>query len=181
MNFKFIHLDIPDIILVHSETFSDKRGFFSETYKEVDFAPYGIGPFIQENYSSSIRSVVRGLHYQASPMQVGKLVSCPHGEIYDVVVDIRKDSPTFKMWTGAILTNGDMLWVPPGFAHGFCVLSERASVVYRQTQYYNKEYDRCIRWNDPSINIRWPISDPIISVKDFTAPLLRDVSIDDLL
>ena len=182
MGFTFTHLDLMDVILVRSDQLPDKRGFFSEVYRADEFAKYGIGPFVQENYSQSVKGVVRGMHYQSNPKQVGKLVSCPHGTIFDVVVDIRHTSRTFGKWTGAVLENGNgMLWVPPGFAHGFCVLSGTANVLYRQTQYYSREHDKGIRWNDPNVGIKWPITDPIISDKDGRAPLLEDVEDEELL
>lgn len=178
MSFTFSKLDIPDILFIQSRSFADKRGFFSEVYREEEFSRYGIGPFVQENYSCSIKNVVRGLHYQSNPHPVGKLVSCPHGQIWDVVVDIRKKSPTFGKWTATLLENGNgMLWIPPGFAHGFCVLSPQANVLYRQTEYYNKECDRSIRWDDPDINIRWPIDNPILSDKDYQAKLLSEADL----
>ena len=177
MNFTFYNLAIPGPVLVQPSYFQDHRGFFSEVYREETFSQYKIGPFVQENYSSSTKGVVRGLHYQAAPMEVGKLVSCPHGTIFDIAVDIRPSSPTFSKWVGVVLQDGNqMLWVPPGFAHGFCVLSEQANVLYRQTQYYSKEHDRVVRWDDPDIAVTWPIRSPILSEKDAKAPRLREIS-----
>lgn len=182
MSFSFTRLDIPDIILIRSDIYPDKRGFFSEAYRKDQFLEYGIGPFVQENYSCSIKNVIRGMHYQSNPMALGKLVSCPHGTIWDVVVDVRKNSSTFGKWTAALLEDGKaMLWVPPGFAHGFCALTDTANVLYRQTQYYSKEHDRNIRWNDPDIGIKWPILNPLISDKDQEAPLLKDIPNDKIL
>jgi len=176
MKFTFQKLNIPEVLLIKGETFQDNRGSFSEVYKADEFEIRGIGPFVQENYSCSVKHVIRGLHYQIEPMEVGKLVSCPHGIIFDVAVDIRKSSKTYGKWTSALLEHGSaMIWIPPGFAHGFCVLSETANVFYRQTQYYSKEHDRNIRWNDPRIGIIWPIENPIISEKDANAPLLWEV------
>ncbi len=176
MKFTFRPLNIPEVLLIQGEQFQDKRGSFSESYRANVFEEYNIGPFIQENYSVSKKDVIRGLHYQAEPMQVGKLVSCPHGCIFDVAVDIREGSKTYGQWVSAFLENGNaMLWIPEGFAHGFCVLSDTANVLYRQTQYYSKEHDRAIRWDDPNINITWPINDPFLSEKDEDAPLLRKV------
>jgi dTDP-4-dehydrorhamnose 3,5-epimerase len=176
MKFTFQKLDIPEVILVKCETFQDSRGSFSEVYKADEFEARNIGPFVQENYSCSVRNVVRGLHYQEAPMGVGKLVSCPHGAIYDVAVDIRKDSPTYGKWTAVFLENGDaMVWVPEGFAHGFCVLSGTANVLYRLTQYYSKNHDKGLRWNDPDIGITWPVNNPIVSEKDSNAPLLWEI------
>jgi len=176
MKFSFQRLSIPEVILVQCEKFNDERGSFSEVYREDEFTSHGIGPFVQENYSCSVSNVLRGLHYQAEPMAVGKLVSCPHGCIYDVAVDVRKDSPTYGKYTALILGHGDtMIWIPPGFAHGFCVLSVTANVLYRQTQYYSKEHDRSISWYDPSIGIIWPIANPLVSEKDDNAPFLSEI------
>lgn len=173
MNFIFKPTSLPDVVLVKCERFQDERGSFSEVYKKDLFEEVGIGPFVQENYSLSVKGVIRGLHYQARPEKIGKLVSCPHGIIYDVAVDIRRLSPTFGKWTAAVLDNGDaMLWIPPGFAHGFAVLSDTANVLYRQTGYYSKIKDRAIRWDDKMISIKWPIERPLISSKDKVAPLL---------
>ena len=176
MNFNFRSLELEGALLVECNSYKDKRGSFSEVYRTDIFDEYNIGPFVQENYSCSVKNVIRGLHYQAKPMEVGKLVSCPHGQIYDVIVDVRRDSETRGKWTAILLENGNaMLWIPPGFAHGFCVLSETANVMYRQTQYYRNTYDRNIRWNDSDIGIRWPIKDSIVSEKDARAPLFREV------
>ena len=182
MSFIFTRLDIPDIILIRSDSYPDKRGFFSEVYRQDKFSEVEIGPFIQENYSCSVKGVLRGIHYQSNPMALGKLVSCPHGKIWDVAIDIRKESSTFGKWTAAFLEDGKaMLWIPPGFAHGFCVLSDTANVLYRQTQYFSKEHDRNIKWNDSDIGINWPISNPLISDKDSNAPLLKDIPSDQIL
>jgi dTDP-4-dehydrorhamnose 3,5-epimerase len=178
MNFSFQPTGLDEVILVKCERFQDSRGSFSEVYKKDLFEKRGIGPFVQENYSMSIKGVIRGLHYQAHPNAIGKLVSCPHGTIYDVAVDIRKGSPTFGEWTAAVLDNGDaMLWVSEGFAHGFAVLSDMANVLYRQTGYYSKEHDRGIRWNDKDIDIRWPVDNPLLSEKDSCALFLEDAEL----
>ena len=175
MNFTFQPTSLDGVTLVKCERFSDARGSFSEVYKKDLFSKQSIGPFVQENYSMSVKGVIRGLHYQAHPKSIGKLVSCPHGVIYDVAVDIRKDSSTFGQWTAAVLDNGDaMLWIPSGFAHGFAVLSDIANVFYRQTGYYSKKHDRCIQWCDTDINIVWPIERPLLSVKDQCAPALKN-------
>ncbi len=176
MSFKFTPTEIPEVILVEATELTDNRGYFSEIYRESEFTKYGIGPFVQQNVSVSKLGVIRGLHYQVEPMGVGKLVSCLHGCIYDVAVDIRKNSPTFGRYVHRTLFGARSLWIPPGFAHGFCVLTEEASVMYRQTQYYSKEHDRGIRWIDPDINIDWPSQyERIISEKDRHAPLLKDI------
>lgn len=178
MGFRFTRLSIPSVILVNSDSYPDKRGFFSEVYRKNEFEEYGIGPFVQENYSSSVKNVIRGLHFQTQPMEVGKLVSCPHGKIFDVAVDLRLGSSTFGAWLSVTLENGNgMLWIPPGFAHGFCTLSDTANVLYRQTEYYSKEHDKSLRWNDPYINIDWPVKEPIMSDKDTYAPLLKDLKL----
>lgn len=178
MNFTFQPTDLEGVLLVKCERFQDERGSFSEVYKKDLFKEHGIGPFIQENYSTSVRGVIRGLHYQARPKKIGKLVSCPHGIIYDVAVDIRRMSPTFGKWTAAVLDNGDaMLWIPPGFAHGFAVLSDMANVLYRQTDYYDKSCDRSLLWNDKSVNIKWPIEKPLLSKKDIYAPSLGYIEV----
>lgn len=177
MPFKFHRLEIPDLILIEGQRFDDDRGFFAETYKMSQFVSYGISsPFVQDNWSHSIRGVLRGLHYQKHPKAQGKLVMVLRGQIFDVAVDIRKGSPTYGQWTGVTLTAEElrMLYVPPGFAHGFCVLSDEADVLYKVTAEYSPELDRGIIWNDPEIGIRWPIADPLLSVKDAQLPPLRD-------
>lgn len=177
MPFKFHRLEIPDLILIEGQRFDDDRGFFAETYKMSQFVPYGISsPFVQDNWSHSIRGVLRGLHYQKHPKAQGKLVMVLRGQIFDVAVDIRKGSPTYGQWAGVTLKAEElrMLYVPPGFAHGFCVLSDEADVLYKVTAEYSPELDRGIIWNDPEIGIRWPIVDPLLSAKDAQLPLLRD-------
>lgn len=175
MPFRFERLQIPDVILVEAPRFEDARGFFMETYKRSQFAEQGIPhAFVQDNYSRSVRGVLRGLHYQKEPKAQGKLVSVIRGEIFDVAVDIRRGSPTYGRWASAILSeeNGRMLYVPVGFAHGFCVLSEQADVVYKVTEEYAPDLDRGIIWNDPDIGIAWPIDAPILSAKDAGLPRL---------
>jgi dTDP-4-dehydrorhamnose 3,5-epimerase len=176
MQFEFCPLDIPDVVLVKHGHFRDHRGSFSELYKEDVFLEKGIGPFVQENYSLSVRNVLRGLHFQAEPRRAGKLISCPFGTIYDVAVDLRKNSSTFGKWTGVILGDGNaMIWIPAGFAHGFCVLSDLAAVVYRQTQYYSKSHDRTLLWNDADVNVRWPVSHPVLSEKDKNGIVFKEL------
>lgn len=176
MPFKFTPTEIPDVILVEAEELRDYRGYFSEIYRESDFKRRGIGPFVQQNVSVSHQGVLRGLHFQAPPMEVGKLVSCLSGQIFDVAVDIRKNSPTFGKWVSAWLSGGKSLWVPPGFAHGFYAMDNNTTVLYRQTQYYSKEHDRALHWRDPDIGIVWPrLFQPVISEKDSNAPLLKDL------
>ena len=177
MPFRFQRLAIPDVILVSAKQFVDDRGFFLESYKQSEFADNGIPwAFVQDNRSNSTRQVLRGLHYQMQPRAQGKLVTALSGKIFDVAVDIRQGSPTFGRWVGAKLSADrfNMLYIPAGFAHGFCVLSERADVLYKVTDEYAADLDRGIRWNDPHVGINWPISDPILSEKDAALPLLHD-------
>ncbi len=176
MVFTFKKLCISDIILIESKTYFDNRGFFYEGYKESDFILNGISDkFVQENFSHSNKNVIRGLHFQQNPKAQSKLISVIKGEIFDVAVDIRKNSPTYGQWIGEILSeeNNKSLYLPEGFAHGFCVLSEYADVVYNVNKEFSSENDRGIIWNDPSINISWPIKEPILSVKDKNLPPLE--------
>lgn len=176
MPFQFQPLEIPEILLVKISSARDTRGFFRETYRQTDFAAHGIPPFVQDNHSHSRRGVLRGLHYQKQPKAQGKLVIVVHGEIFDVAVDIRLGSPTYARWVARTLSadNGQMLYIPPGFAHGFCVLSDSADVVYKVTMEYAPELDRGIRWNDPAIGIEWCLREPILSPKDAQLPLLGE-------
>jgi len=164
------------VILIEPKVFSDERGFFMETYHAERFAEHGITlPFVQDNHSRSKRGVLRGLHYQ-EPEPQGKLVRCTRGALFDVAVDIRRSSPNFAKWYGIELSESNrlMLWIPPGFAHGFCPTSDEADLVYKCTAAYRAEFDRSIAFNDPQIGIEWPCSDPILSPKDAAAPHLRD-------
>lgn len=168
---------MPEIIIIKPGAFSDGRGFFIETYKRSDFAAAGITEhFVQDNHSKSGKGVLRGLHYQKNPSAQGKLVRCVKGAIFDVAVDIRKGSPTFGRWKGIELSeeNRTMVYIPPAFAHGFVVLSESAEVIYKCTSEYSPEDDRGIIWNDPDINIIWPVKEPALSEKDRRRPMLRD-------
>ena len=156
---QFIPTSIPDVILIVPKVFGDERGFFMETYRNNLFAEMGIpDDFVQDNHSGSQRGTLRGLHYQIQQTQ-GKLVRAVAGELYDVVVDIRRSSPTFGKWVGEILSaeNKRQLWVPPGFAHGFCVLSEWAEIVYKATDFYAPQWERSLLWNDPEIGVEWPL------------------------
>ena len=182
MPFEFIETEIPEVILVKPKVFTDTRGFFMETYKKSDFKKVGIDTdFVQDNHSKSVKGVLRGLHYQLEPRAQGKLVRCIRGKIFDVAVDIRKGSPTFGKWVGVELSeeNKLMLWIPKGFAHGFLTLSDEAEIVYKVSgSEYSPEHDRCIRWNDPDINIKWPLNgEPILSEKDRLAPTLREAEL----
>ena len=174
---KFIKLDIPDVVVIEPDIFGDARGFFLESYKKNEFAENGINvDFVQDNMSSSTKNVLRGLHYQLDPAAQGKLVRVVVGEVFDVAVDIRNGSPYFGKWVGQMLSaeNGKSMYVPPGFAHGFCVLSDLAVFHYKCTTYYSKENERGLLWNDPDIGIEWPVldSEVVLSDKDKNAPTL---------
>lgn len=176
-NFEFTRLAIPDIVLVKPRVFKDDRGFFLETYKFADFAAAGIcETFVQDNHSKSVGPVLRGLHYQKDPFAQGKLVRCLKGSIYDIGIDIRKGSPFYGKWVGVELSeeNSLMIYVPPGFAHGFLVLSESAEISYKCTKEYSPEHDRGIIWNDPDIAAEWPMGEPLLSGKDARLPRLKD-------
>lgn len=180
MAFEFKRLEIPDVILINAKTFTDERGFFMESYKDSEFKANGvIFDFKQDNHSKSSKNVLRGLHYQLEPYAQGKLVKVVTGRIFDVAVDIRKGSPTFGNWISAELSeeNKQMLWIPPGFAHSFLSLEDNTNVLYKSTNEYNKESERGILWNDPEINIKWPVSNPILSEKDKKHPLLKEADI----
>jgi len=180
MPFRFQRLDIPDVVLIEPTIFEDERGFFMESYKYSEFANFGIKEkFVQDNHSKSIKGVLRGLHYQKHPKAQAKLVRVIRGKIFDVAVDIRRNSPTYGKWVGIVLSeeNKKMLYIPVGFAHGFCVLSDEAEVLYKTTEEYAPEYDRGIIWNDPDIDIKWPIDNPILSSKDAALPRLKDAEI----
>jgi dTDP-4-dehydrorhamnose 3,5-epimerase len=174
-------MNIPDVILVEPKTLRDHRGLFIETYRRSEFSNNGISEvFVQDNCSHSVRGVLRGLHYQKNPKAQGKLVTVIKGEIFDVAVDIRRGSPTCGKWVGAALSSENrlMLYMPTGFAHGFCVLSDEADVLYKMTEEYAPELDRGIIWNDSSIGIDWPIEDPIVSRKDAELPHLSEADHD---
>ncbi|MBD3291225.1 dTDP-4-dehydrorhamnose 3,5-epimerase [candidate division KSB1 bacterium] len=180
MPFTFQRLDIPEVILIEPKIFNDPRGFFLETYKKSEFEQNGIKVnFKQDNLSRSAKGTLRGLHYQTDPHAQAKLVTVLNGEVYDVAVDIRRGSPTFGKWVGVHLSveNKRILYIPAGFAHGFCVLSESADFMYKVTNEYDRESERGILWNDPAISIDWQISDPILSERDAALPLLEDAFI----
>jgi dTDP-4-dehydrorhamnose 3,5-epimerase len=168
VSFSFKKLEIPEVLLIEPDVLEDGRGFFMETWKDSEFRQAGIPSFVQENHSFSVKNVVRGLHYQAAPRGQGKLVRCVRGEIFDVAVDIREDSPSRYQWVSAILSenNHHELYIPEGFAHGFCVMSDGAEIVYKCTSEYSPGHERGILWNDPVIHIAWPISSPILSQRD---------------
>lgn len=174
--FDFQRLEIPEVVLIEPTAFKDDRGFFMETYKRSEFAAFGIEErFVQDNHSKSTKGVLRGLHYQKNPKAQGKLVRVVEGEVFDVAVDIRKNSSTYGKWVGAVLSaqNRKMLYIPPDFAHGFCVLSDTAEVVYKATDEYAPQLERGIVWNDPDLGINWPTEQPIISSKDADLPLFK--------
>jgi len=174
---KQIPTDIPEVLLLEPRVFGDQRGFFLETFQQQRYQDAGITlPFVQDNHSRSSKGVLRGLHFQLKHPQ-GKLVQVMRGSVFDVAVDIRIGSPFFGKWYGAVLNdeNHRQLWVPPGFAHGFCVLSDLADFTYKCTDYYHPEDEGCVRWDDPAISISWPISDPLLSAKDKDGPLLADL------
>ena len=177
MNFIFKKLTIPEVILIEPKIFSDKRGFFFENFKEENFLLNGITKMIQDNISHSTFGVIRGLHYQKNPKAQAKLVTAITGKIFDVAVDIRKNSPTYGKWVGEILSNENhrSLYIPEGFAHGFSVLSEKADVIYKVSSEYSQENEGGIIWNDPTINIPWSVKQPIISEKDNLLPLLENI------
>jgi dTDP-4-dehydrorhamnose 3,5-epimerase len=165
-----IRTEISDVLIFEPKVFGDSRGFFFESYNQRAFQETtGWAPaFVQDNHSGSAKNVLRGLHYQIQQPQ-GKLVRVAAGEVFDVAVDIRRSSPTFGKWVGANLSadNKRQMWVPPGFAHGFLVLSEFAEFLYKTTDFYAPEYERCIRWDDPAIGIEWPLhGQPALSAKD---------------
>ncbi|RBA24028.1 dTDP-4-dehydrorhamnose 3,5-epimerase [Herminiimonas fonticola] len=172
---------IPDVLLIEPKVFGDDRGFFFESFNEQRFAA-AVGKtveFVQDNHSRSARGVLRGLHYQIQQPQ-GKLVRVVSGEVFDVAVDIRKSSPTFGLWVGALLSaeNKRQMWIPEGFAHGFVVTSDSAEFLYKTTDYWAPEHERCIAWNDPAIGIEWPIDgSPILSGKDQNGMSLADAEV----
>lgn len=173
---------VPGVLLIEPDRFGDSRGFFQELWHERRYAGAGIaGPFVQDNISLSSRGVLRGLHLQ-HPQGQGKLVYALQGEVFDVAVDVRVGSPTFGQWAGAVLSsdNARQLWVPQGFAHGFCVLSETALFAYKCTDFYNRDTELSVLWNDPDIAIDWPLDDPLVSDKDAEAPPLSAIGHDRL-
>jgi len=162
--------------LITHEIFKDPRGFFLEGYREEPFLKKGIPRFVQDNHARSTGRVLRGLHYQIKPAAIGKLVRCLRDRIFDVAVDIRKASPTYAKWVGVELTdeNRRMVYIPEGFAHAYCALTEECEVFYKTTGYYSPQHDRGFRWNDPEVMIEWPVAEPVLSPKDANAPLLKD-------
>ncbi len=183
---KAIPTAIPDVVLLEPKVFGDERGFFLESYSERMFQELGLPTrFVQDNHSRSIRNVLRGIHYQLGTPQ-GKLVRALRGEIFDVAVDLRRSSPTFGRWVGEVLDDRQhrMLWIPPGFGHGFLVLSDVAEVAYKASEFYAPQSERSILWNDPAIGIEWPLyrigeEGPILSAKDAAGKLFKDAEVYD--
>ncbi len=177
-----IPTDIPEVVIIEPKVFGDDRGFFLESYNQRTFAEKtGItAEFVQDNHSRSRQNVLRGLHYQIQQPQ-GKLLRVVFGAVFDVAVDIRKNSPTFGQWAGCLLSseNHRQFWIPPGFAHGFFVVSEMAEVLYKTTEYYAPQHERCILWNDPELGIDWPLNGatPILSEKDQAGLSLKDAEV----
>jgi dTDP-4-dehydrorhamnose 3,5-epimerase len=179
---QFSPTSIPDVIIVEPRVFGDQRGFFMETYQAERFAAAGIpDTYVQDNHSGSRQGALRGLHYQIRQPQ-GKLIRVIAGEVFDVAVDIRLSSPTFGQWEGIRLSadNKLQLWIPPGFAHGFLVISEWAEVMYKATDYYAPEWERALLWNDPDIGIKWPLGDdqlPVLSERDIQGKRLHEADL----
>lgn len=179
---KFEKLAIPEVVLFSPKVFGDDRGFFFESFNAAVFAEAtGLNmDFVQDNHSKSRCGVLRGLHYQRPPKAQGKLVRVIQGEVFDVAVDIRRSSPTFGQWVGAVLSgdNKQQLWIPPSFAHGFVTLSETAEFLYKTTDFYAPEYERCIDWDDPAIGVDWPFEGvPSLSAKDEVGKSLREAEV----
>jgi dTDP-4-dehydrorhamnose 3,5-epimerase len=177
MPFTFHQTALVDCMLIEPKSMEDDRGIFREMFKSSDFEGVGLPTgFVQNNLSTSRVGVLRGLHFQTNPMAQGKLVSCVGGSIFDVAVDLRVGSPTYGQWIGEelSLTNGKLLWIPVGFAHGFCVLDGPAVVSYSVSEVYSGPHDGGVRWDDPRIGVQWPIDEPVLSAKDLSLPHLAD-------
>lgn len=178
----FVATSLPEVLLIKPRVFGDDRGYFFESWQESKFREAGVDVrFVQANHSHSVRHSLRGLHYQIQQPQ-GKLVRVSRGEVFDVAVDIRRSSPRFGQWVSAVLSdrNHEMLWIPPGFAHGYLALSEEIDFLYQCTDFYAPEHERAIRWDDPEIAVKWPLPEgvqPILSAKDAAAPLLAHAEI----
>ncbi|MES1207376.1 MAG: dTDP-4-dehydrorhamnose 3,5-epimerase [Pseudomonadota bacterium] len=176
---KVVAAPLAGVLVLEPSVFQDARGFFMETYQAARYAAAGVAPsFVQDNLSRSLRGTVRGLHFQ-QPQPQGKLVQTVRGTVFDVVVDVRRGSPTFRQWFGVELSeeNRRQLWIPAGYAHGFCTMSDVADVAYKCTAPYVPEANRAILWNDPDIGIDWPVREPILSARDLAAPRLRDAPV----
>lgn len=180
MPFEFERLKIPGLVVIRPRVFPDPRGYFLETYKRSDFKTFGIDvSFLQDNFSTSTGGVIRGLHYQLPPAAQGKLVTVVSGKVWDVAVDIRKDSPHFLQWEAVELSAEDhaMFYIPPGFAHGFAALSDEVHFLYKCTAEYNRDLERGIRWDDPQIGIKWPVESPTVSDRDRELPPLKEADL----
>jgi dTDP-4-dehydrorhamnose 3,5-epimerase len=176
---KVVPTELPEVLLVEPVVHGDSRGFFYELFQSGRYAAAGIAPaFVQDNLSRSVKGTLRGLHFQ-EPRAQGKLVQVLRGAVFDVAVDVRRGSPRFGRWVGIELSEAGarQLWIPPGFAHGFCVLSESADFFYKCTETYSPETERTVLWNDPAIGIRWPVGEPILSGKDRIASTLADAPV----
>jgi dTDP-4-dehydrorhamnose 3,5-epimerase len=176
---KVLETQLPGVLVLEPKRFGDERGIFMELFHAERYAEFGIpGPFVQDNFSRSAKGILRGLHFQ-EPHPQGKLVQVLAGAVYDVVVDIRRGSPTFGQWVGMVLSADDrrQMWVPAGFAHGFCVISKSADFHYKCTDYYSPASERGIAWNDPDLGIPWPVNSPVLSPKDAAAPRLREAPV----
>ncbi len=176
-----INTSLPEVVILEPRVFGDERGFFYESFNAKNFAGLtGLEvQFVQDNHSKSAKNVLRGLHYQILQAQ-GKLVRVTSGEVFDVAVDLRKSSPRFGQWTGATLSanNHRQIWIPPGFAHGFVVISDEAEFLYKTTDYWAPEHERCLQWNDPAIGIDWPMTElPVMSAKDQQGKSLADAEV----
>jgi len=177
----FEPLSLPDVVVVRAPKHQDARGHLMETYRRSVFSDAGIDAhFVQDNLVRSVKGALRGLHYQLPPAAQGKLVGVANGRIFDVAVDVRRNSATYGRWVGRILDGGEgeQLWIPPGFAHGYVVLSDGADVVYKVTEEYRPELDRGFRWDDPFVGIEWPVVDPILSPRDRSLPLLAEADLE---
>jgi len=171
--------ELPEVLVIEPRLFKDDRGTFIEAWKQSTYTPHGAGgPFVQDNVSHSVRGTLRGLHFQ-EPRAQGKLVWAVAGAVFDVAVDVRRGSPTFGRWAGIELSadNHRQMWIPPGFAHGFCVLTESADCMYACSDYYAPDCEYAIAWNDPDVGIPWPVKEPMLSAKDARAPRLRDAPV----
>ena len=177
MSVSRIQTEIPDLVLLETTAHGDDRGFLVESFRQETWAEHGVtGPFVQENHSRSSAGILRGLHFQTSPGQA-KLVRCVRGAIWDVAVDLRPDSPTYKQWEGVELSdeNHRQVFIPVGFGHGFCVLSDVADVAYKLTSVYDPATEAGIKWDDPDVGVDWPIADPKLSERDMNAPALSEI------
>lgn len=177
---RLVATDLPEVLLIEPKVFGDERGFFFESWNRNTLAGLGLElDFVQDNHSRSARNVLRGLHYQIQHPQ-GKLVRVIQGEVFDVAVDLRRSSPTFGRWAGFMLSaeNKRMAWIPPGFAHGFCVTSNYAEFLYKTTDYWHPEHERSLRWDDPQLAIPWPLTgEPVLAAKDQAGQFLADAEV----